>query len=172
MWKRKFRGAHTSRPGRQRPSRRVRLVELTGLELLDRRVLPSTVALVKDINVTGTFGSSPTDLTEVNGTVYFVANDGIHGRELWKTDGTDGGTVLVKDIKPGPRAALTPGLSTSSASTGRYTSRPTTASTASSCGAATVLRRAPGSSPTSGPGGRLRPGPVDRLRFDPLLLRR
>ena len=44
MWKRKFRGAHTSRPGRQRPSRRVRLVELTRLELLDRRVLPAVTA--------------------------------------------------------------------------------------------------------------------------------
>ena len=44
MWKRKFRGAHNSRPGRQRPSRRVRLVELTGLELLDRRILPAVTA--------------------------------------------------------------------------------------------------------------------------------
>ena len=44
MWKRMFRGAHTSRPGRQRPSRRVPLVELTGLELLDRRVLPAVTA--------------------------------------------------------------------------------------------------------------------------------
>lgn len=32
---------------------------------------------------------------------YFTANDGIHGVELWKTDGTTGGTVLVKDINPG-----------------------------------------------------------------------
>ena len=44
MWKRKFRNAHNSRPGRQRPSRRVRLVDLTGLELLDRRVLPAVTA--------------------------------------------------------------------------------------------------------------------------------
>ena len=44
MWKRKFRDAHNSRPGRQRPSRRVRLVDLTGLELLDRRVLPAVTA--------------------------------------------------------------------------------------------------------------------------------
>src|SRR3954467_5786258 len=44
MWKRKFRNVHTSRPGRQRPSRRVRLVDLTGLELLDRRVLPAVTA--------------------------------------------------------------------------------------------------------------------------------
>jgi len=44
VWKRKFRNAHNSRPGRQRPSRRVGLVDLTGLELLDRRILPAVTA--------------------------------------------------------------------------------------------------------------------------------
>lgn len=34
-------------------------------------------------------------------TLYFAADDGVHGRELWKTDGTPEGTVLVKDIRPG-----------------------------------------------------------------------
>jgi ELWxxDGT repeat protein len=33
--------------------------------------------------------------------VFFVADDGVHGGELWVTDGTPGGTVLVKDIYPG-----------------------------------------------------------------------
>jgi len=44
MWMRKFRNSHNSRPGRQRPSRRVRLVDLTGLELLERRVVPAITA--------------------------------------------------------------------------------------------------------------------------------
>ncbi|RKG85970.1 ELWxxDGT repeat protein [Corallococcus terminator] len=35
-------------------------------------------------------------------TLFFAADDGVHGLELWKTDGTPGGTVLVKDIAPGP----------------------------------------------------------------------
>ena len=40
----------------------------------------------------------PAVSTNVNGTLFFAANDGTHGRELWKSDGTAAGTVLVKDI--------------------------------------------------------------------------
>ena len=43
----------------------------------------------------------PADLTNVNGTLYFAATDGAHGVELWKSDGTAAGTVMVKDIDPG-----------------------------------------------------------------------
>ena len=42
----------------------------------------------------------PSSLTGVGGTLFFTADDGIHGRELWKSDGTKAGTVLVKDIDP------------------------------------------------------------------------
>src|SRR5207247_222215 len=45
--------------------------------------------------------SNPQQLTNVNGTLFFVANDGTHGRELWKSDGTAAGTTLVKDIWSG-----------------------------------------------------------------------
>ena len=36
----------------------------------------------------------------INGTLYFVAGDFLHGDELWKSDGTAAGTVMVKDIAP------------------------------------------------------------------------
>ncbi|MEX0711954.1 MAG: ELWxxDGT repeat protein, partial [Pirellulales bacterium] len=33
--------------------------------------------------------------------LFFTANDGVVGRELWVTDGTEAGTMLVKDLTPG-----------------------------------------------------------------------
>jgi ELWxxDGT repeat protein len=53
--------------------------------------------MVKDINP-GSASSSPQNLTFVGNTLYFSANNGSNGRELWKSDGTAAGTVLVKDI--------------------------------------------------------------------------
>src|SRR5262249_8854048 len=46
-------------------------------------------------------GSYPHYLTEVGGTLFFAANDGTNSLELWKSNGTADGTVLVKDINPG-----------------------------------------------------------------------
>jgi ELWxxDGT repeat protein len=40
------------------------------------------------------------------GVFYFGADDRTLGWELWKTDGTEAGTVLVKDINPGEEGAL------------------------------------------------------------------
>ena len=56
--------------------------------------------MVKDIRP-GSGSSDPLDLTNVNGTLFFRAWDSVNGTELWKSDGTEAGTVMVKDIRPG-----------------------------------------------------------------------
>ncbi|HEV8436400.1 MAG TPA: hypothetical protein VGR95_23530 [Thermoanaerobaculia bacterium] len=33
--------------------------------------------------------------------IAFVANDGVHGREMWASDGTESGTVMLADVNPG-----------------------------------------------------------------------
>jgi ELWxxDGT repeat protein len=50
-------------------------------------------------------GVAVQSLTSVNGTLFFVLDDGTRWLELWKSDGTEAGTVLVKDIFPGGGAS-------------------------------------------------------------------
>ena len=38
------------------------------------------------------------NLTNVNGTLFFLADDGTAGQELWKSDGTT--ATMVEDIDP------------------------------------------------------------------------
>ncbi|MCB9879296.1 MAG: hypothetical protein H6835_17000 [Planctomycetes bacterium] len=69
---------------------------------------------VSDGTVAGTFelldidGSTTSSLqvlqehfVTANGLTFFAASDGVHGLELWATDGTTAGTYLVLDIRPG-----------------------------------------------------------------------
>jgi ELWxxDGT repeat protein len=54
--------------------------------------------------------SNPSNLTNVNGTLFFTADNGTHGQELWKSDGTAAGTVMVTDIRPGSSRSYTSDL--------------------------------------------------------------
>lgn len=66
-------------------------------------MVAAQVHLVKDINLQQTPESStPGGLASVGNVTYFFATDAKTGNELWKTDGTAAGTMLVKDILPGP----------------------------------------------------------------------
>jgi ELWxxDGT repeat protein len=67
--------------------------------------LADPVPAQKDIQPGGG-GSSPIYLTNVSGTLFFSAIDGI-GRDLWRSDGTSAGTVLVKSIN-GSLGGLSP----------------------------------------------------------------
>lgn len=52
----------------------------------------------------GRWSSQPRNITSYNGDIYFAANDGTHGFELWKHDGAS--ATLVKDLSPGADSTL------------------------------------------------------------------
>jgi len=60
---------------------------------------PGNSGLVKDIYL-GSQSSNPHSMVTMGGNLYFVADDGVHGEELWRTDGTLGGTYMVIDLNP------------------------------------------------------------------------
>ncbi|QGJ70243.1 Hypothetical protein PBC10988_19380 [Planctomycetales bacterium 10988] len=78
------------------------------LEQLESRQLLAAEPISFDLNPTG--DSDPRKATDVGAITFFVANDGSSGAELWKTDGTSAGTVLVKDINPGSDGSAPYGL--------------------------------------------------------------
>jgi len=80
------------------------LPAMVGLTPTQLAMASSGPAMVKNINPSG--DSDPTSLTKVGTFVFFAANDGSHGRELWKTDGTSAGTKMVKDVRGGSRGSF------------------------------------------------------------------
>ncbi|MFN8569150.1 MAG: ELWxxDGT repeat protein [Kouleothrix sp.] len=76
---------------------------VNGLELWKSDGSANGTVMVKDIRTGPSDGTNSSAFwpTVLNGTIYFVANDGTHGDELWKSDGTANGTLMVKDINPG-----------------------------------------------------------------------
>ncbi|MCB0493221.1 MAG: T9SS type A sorting domain-containing protein, partial [Cyclobacteriaceae bacterium] len=76
-----------------------------GIELYTSLGEPEDLNLLKDINQ-GENSSNPRSFVQYGDKVIVIADDGIHGTELWITDGTGTGTILLKDTKPGTESAL------------------------------------------------------------------
>src|SRR5690349_14430226 len=62
-----------------------------------RHISRANPALMQPLEPRVLFSGEPLDLVNLNGTLLFTVNDGVHGRELWKSDGTAAGTAMVKD---------------------------------------------------------------------------
>lgn len=56
--------------------------------------------MVRDINP-GSVGTAFGTSAIFDGRLYFEADDAVYGMELWRTDGSADGTVLVADLMPG-----------------------------------------------------------------------
>jgi len=81
-----------------------------GQELYKSNGESSGTVLVKDIYTNGGIqpqgvqaqsavnSSYPQNLYALNDTLYFIARTAADGKELWKSDGTEAGTVMVKSI--------------------------------------------------------------------------
>ena len=78
--------------------------ELKGNELFMTHNIGFGVTVVKDINTVATSGSNAgiyaNALTPLGKNVLFTAFDNSHGTELYKSDGTEGGTTLLNEIFP------------------------------------------------------------------------
>ena len=81
----------------------------SGQELWKSDGTAAGTVLVRDINPGSgsSFGiATSSNLTNVNGTLYFHANDGTNGDELWKSEGFGSSAILVKDIAVGTRVQV------------------------------------------------------------------
>lgn len=76
-----------------------RLIGLFLLITLFAISAPAQLALEFDINQKPS-GSSPRDFIYFSGAIYFSADDGAHGRELWKYDLETEETKLTFDLRP------------------------------------------------------------------------
>ena len=70
-----------------------------GTELYKSDGTTNGTVLVKDLNP-GNASAFPSNLTNVSGTLFFVAYHPSFGKVLWKSDGTALGTTFVKDVEP------------------------------------------------------------------------
>lgn len=81
---------------------------VNGRELWKSDGTTGGTVMIKDIKSSGSGipESSFSYLCVLNNTLYFAANDGTNGLEIWKSDGTESGTTMAIDIFPGSSGSL------------------------------------------------------------------
>lgn len=74
-------------------------------ELYSSQGVSGDAILIKDFYPGATNGNansgSPSSVAQIGSKIFFTATSDTEGQELWVTDGTTAGTVLLKDINPG-----------------------------------------------------------------------
>ena len=76
-----------------------------GRELWVYDGITNQTRFIKDINTGNNSSISSTsslsNFITIGDNLFFTANDGVNGEELWKSDGTESGTFLINDINSG-----------------------------------------------------------------------
>ena len=84
---------------RRRETKRAQVQVALRLEHFEpRRTLDASLNLIE---INSIVGSAPSSIVPTSLGSFFAANDILLGNELYKSDGTAGGTTLVRDIEPG-----------------------------------------------------------------------
>ena len=92
---------------RRRVASHQRAASIESLEV--RELLAADISVLKDI-FPGVGSGSPSQFTEFKGNIYFSADDGVHGSELWRTNGSEVGTQLFAELAPGAAGSTLNGL--------------------------------------------------------------
>lgn len=71
------------------------------LEVLECRLTPSVAPTLHLDTNPKYIGSQPSLIGETNDHFFMLANDGVHGRELYSSNGTESGITLLNDSNPG-----------------------------------------------------------------------